>query len=345
MPSNIRIASDIDECADLWQKNYPVECLFDLWQVRETFAKIYNREVFFVVCEESGRLKGLLPLCKVAQTADRDITHSLSENPEKRDIVEPLRKTVRYTFFPGEIWHNRTWMEQNKIIAQNRDIMRDMLLKVKADADERHGQINVDIRYLCKNSLKYFPSGFGFNFTSDEVGYLFYPANYGYSHEKYLASFSGKSRKKILSEVKKLEQQGISFRYNNIDDLDIMFQLNINNFGDYGYFNDPKFLSSFKSLADFLQTQQMLRVVTVIIDNEIAAVDMGAIWNNNCIMLAGGTNKNFPGVAKLINLHHIEWASAQKIDSLDFLCGDFGWKERFHLTPRELYQITLSDCI
>ncbi|MBF0229030.1 MAG: GNAT family N-acetyltransferase [Desulfamplus sp.] len=313
MPPKIRVVKDIDECAFLWQKYYPVESLFDIWWVRETFAKNYMRDIFFIVHEENGRLNGLLPLCKV---------------------VEPINA---FAFFPGEIWHNRTWMEQNKIIAENSDVMREMLLTLCSF------QNSADIRYLCKTSLDNIPSEFSLNSTVDETGYLFYPKNHEYSYEKYLGTFAGKSRKKILSEITAIEKQGISFRYNDPDDLDTMFRLNISNFGEHGYFHDPKFLQSFIELASNLDKNGMLRVVTVLINGEIAAVDMGAIWNNTCIMLAGGTNKKFLGIAKLINLHHLKWACSEKIEYIDFLCGDFGWKERFHLTPRTLYQIILKQ--
>ncbi len=314
MSSSIRIVKDMDECALLWQKYYPMECLFDMWGVRETFAKVYGRENFFIVHQDSGKVNGLLPLCKTVEIDKR----------------QPQSQIVSYTFFPGEIWNNRTWMEQNKIIAQSSDIMLQMLMALED---------SLDIRYLSIDCLKGLPEQFSSNFSTDETGYLFYPVNYDYSYEKYIASFASKSRKKILSEVKALEQQNISFRYNNLEDLDIMFQFNINNFGEYGYFDDSRFLTSFKMLANFLNEQKILRVVTVLINNEIAAVDMGSVLNNHCIMLAGGTNKNFPGIAKLINLHHINWACCERVDSIDFLCGDFGWKKRFHLTPRELYQI------
>jgi CelD/BcsL family acetyltransferase involved in cellulose biosynthesis len=83
----------------------------------------------------------------------------------------------------------------------------------------------------------------------------------------------------------------------------------------------------------------MLRITTVLIGGRLAAVDMGAIWNGTYTVLAGGTDADFPGVAKLINLHHLEWACQQRMTMVDFLCGDFNWKERFHLTPRQLYQI------
>jgi hypothetical protein len=68
-------------------------------------------------------------------------------------------------------------------------------------------------------------------------------------------------------------------------------------------------------------------------------VDVGTVWNESSTVLAGGVNPGFPGVAKLINLHHLEWACQNRMKSVDFLCGDYGWKERFHLSPRPLYKI------
>lgn len=71
----------------------------------------------------------------------------------------------------------------------------------------------------------------------------------------------------------------------------------------------------------------------------MAAVDIGAVWNGIYTVVAGGACSDFPGVAKLINFHHLEWACGQQLREVDFLCGEFNWKNRFHLTPRPLYQM------
>ena len=80
-------------------------------------------------------------------------------------------------------------------------------------------------------------------------------------------------------------------------------------------------------------------MVTVIVNGEPAAVDMGSLYNGMLTMLAGGTNEKYPGIAKLINMHHITYSCEQKLDSVDFLCGDFNWKTLFHLAPAPLYAI------
>jgi CelD/BcsL family acetyltransferase involved in cellulose biosynthesis len=67
---------------------------------------------------------------------------------------------------------------------------------------------------------------------------------------------------------------------------------------------------------------------------------MGALWKGTYTLLAGGTSPEFPGVAKLINRHHLQWACRQKLKYVDFLCGDFNWKQRFRLTPAPLFELT-----
>jgi hypothetical protein len=231
-----------------------------------------------------------------------------------------------YGHFPGEIWHGKTWLEQNKILASSPEAFR--LLWDMAPAE-------TVIRYL---DHPYRPS-WGSHMSLDEVGYLFYPRQVGYRFDKYWHDFSGKSRKKIMRELNILEASGTSFRYDRLSDIELMLRLNLDRFGSESYFSDTRFMKAFVDLAAWLYDNQMLRVTTVLIGGEVAAVDMGAVWQNSYTVLAGGTHADFNGVAKLINLHHMEWSCRQRFSCVDFLCGDFNWKNRFHLTPRPLYQI------
>lgn len=232
-----------------------------------------------------------------------------------------------YIQFPGEIWQGKTWIEQNQIIGKNTKAIRTLLDSVPG---------SIHLRYLTKNSLL---DRFDF-IKQDEIGYLFFPGIFDFSFDKYLFCFSGKSRKKIKNELQKLEE--VSFRINSIKDLEHMFAMNIDSFSENSYFSDARFYDSFERLASFLMEMGMLRITTILVGGKIAAVDMGAIFKNTYTLLAGGTNPEFPGIAKLINLHHLEWSCQKKFDTVDFLCGDFNWKERFHLSPRPLYEINIE---
>jgi CelD/BcsL family acetyltransferase involved in cellulose biosynthesis len=92
-------------------------------------------------------------------------------------------------------------------------------------------------------------------------------------------------------------------------------------------------------MFEVVRAKGWLTVTTVLIGGKVAAVDVGCLREGVHLVLAGGTSGDFPGVAKLINLHHIETACAERYEEVDFLCGDFTWKKIFHLTPRPLYLV------
>ena len=228
--------------------------------------------------------------------------------------------------FPGETWQGKTWLEQNKIITSNAYIFNELMGHVPTSAN---------IRYLTRESLR--PAAE--DLITDEIGYLFFPNRFGYSFQNYLQQFSGKSRKKLTRELERLEVFGITFRHNDMSDLPLLFRMNQEAFGEWSYFKDSRFLHSFEELSVWLKENDLLRITTVLLGDKVAAVDMGAVYGSTYTVLAGGTNPDFPGIAKLINFHHLEWACQSRMATVDFLCGNFGWKERFHLTPRPLFTI------
>lgn len=299
-----RIHSDPERCRRIWEKNWPIKEVFDLWQVRFCFHEAYLNPLQFHTIEQNGKIIGFLPL---------------SWNDESQKFV----------FFPGETWKGKTWLEQNRIIASDSGVLEKLLEIVPGP---------MHLRYLSWGPfLGDVPQK-----EEDEIGYHFYPGMYDFSFENYWLGFSGKSRKKIRTEMKKLENQKLMFRFNTSKDLEHMFAMNQKAFAGDSYFSDPRFYNAFDRLASLLSGMGMLRIITILVGDKIAAVDMGGIFNNTYTLFAGGTNSEFPGVAKIINLHHMEWACKQRFKAVDFLCGDFNWKKRFHLSPRPLYEIEID---
>lgn len=301
---NISVCRDLQEAKRIWQLHWPQTCIFDLWPVRECFHSAFDHPLYFLVAARDGRFCGMLALSWIHEAR-------------------------YYAHFPGEIWQGKTWLEQNKILADDPDVLQALLDHLPEPAT---------IRYLTQA-----PGMRGeAEAMVDEVGYLFFPKAYDYSFSAYMEGFSGKSRKKIRQELDRLKAGGVTFRYDCASDIDLLFRLNLDAFKEHSYFHDERFLKSFENLAAWLHANNLLRITTVLIGNRVAAVDIGAVWNSTYTVLAGGTHVDFPGVAKLINFHHIEWACRQRIAQIDFLCGDFHWKERFHLTPRPLFKIQRS---
>jgi len=299
---DIRIINDPEQCRDIWKRTVPQETVWDLWEFRACFQEHYRRPVFFIATENSSGLTEILPLSWIEETQ-------------------------RYGYFPGETWQGKTWLEQNRIPADN-GILCDML-------DYCPGQYY--LRYLLP-SLESVSQN---QCIVDEVGYLFRPSDYNYDIESYFQQFSKKSAKNIKREIASL-QTGACYRYDDISDFEHLVQLNIKNFGHHSYFYDLRFRESFRTMMHYLNDKGWLRITTVIINSDIAAVDIGCVYRGDYTLLGGGTNRDYPGVAKLINLYHMERGCQERFNLIDFLCGDFSWKQKFHLTERPLY--LLSNC-
>ena len=302
----IQAFQDLESCVQLWERFWAKRCVFDLWEVRSCFMRHYNRRNFFFVSESPRGKHNFMPLSWI-------------------DEEEYFGQ------FPGETWKGKTWLEQNKIITADPKFL-DALM------ENLGGKIL--IRYIADTELFSFYDNM---FSLDEVGYLFIPAQYGYSFDNYFKTFSKKTRKKLNHELKMLHERNVHYRYNYMPDIDWMFQKNLSVYEDDSYFYDRRFLRAFIDIIEFLKNNDLLILSSVLIGERLAAVDVGALWNNHYTVLAGGVDREFQGIAKLINFHHLELACKGKFDVVDFLCGDFNWKSRFHLTPRPLYKLSLPQ--
>lgn len=297
---DIRIVRDIEECRELWQRHIPPEVVSDLWEVRLCFHRQYQHPPCFIVAEENGQLCGLMPLSRI----------------EDRQILG---------YFPGETWAGRTWLEQNRLIVRDEAVLEAMLTRCHQP---------YQLRYLLPLETVPLPRQ-----VVDETGYLFLPPKYHYDMETYFQEFSHKSAKRIRKEIAELAARA-TFRYDDPADFEHLVNLNLSRFGENSYYYDSRFREGFRSLMHYLRDNGWLRITTVLMDGEPAAVDMGSLYRGAYTMLAGGTHGGYPGVAKLINNRHMEFACEEKLNQVDFLCGNFSWKSMFHLTPRPLYLLS-----
>ena len=297
----LRVVTDLDECEEAWRRAMPAQFLSDLWEVRAAFHEHFQRPACFLIAEDTAGPCGLLPLSWIEESQC-------------------------YGYFPGETWQGKTWLEQNRILARAPGV-RDLLLG--------HCPSPYHIRYLLP------PDSSGSDeHDVDEIGYLFLPPRYDYDMENYFHEFSHKSAKRIKREVAAIEARGVRYRLDDLDDFEHMVRLNVDRFGVYSYFHDSRFADGFRGLMRLLEERGWLRLTSVVIDGELAAVDMGCLCRGAYTLLAGGAHAGYPGVAKLINLYHMRRACEERMERVDFLCGDFSWKKLFHLTPRPLHLLS-----
>ncbi|MFH1730796.1 MAG: GNAT family N-acetyltransferase [Planctomycetota bacterium] len=299
--SRFRLVTDPAECQDLWDRMIPPESVFDLWEVRACFHRHFRRPPCFIVTDDEHSPAGLLPLSWIGESES-------------------------YGCFPGETWRGKTWLEQNRIVAGDADTLIGLLDRCPGPYHLRY------LRPLDVTSAA--------QYGIDETGYLFRPPNYNYDLSNYFLMFSHKSAKRLRKELNEMEGRGVRYRHEDLADFDRLVEMNVGRFGEGSYFSDPRFLESFRGLLHLLHERGWLRLTAVFIGGEPAAIDIGCVYRDTYTLLGGGTDAACPGVAKLINIHHMRRACAERLDEVDFLCGDFSWKTMFHLTPRPLYLLS-----
>lgn len=292
--------TDAGACEGLWRSEMPRANLADLWEVRECFHRHYRRPPCFLVARDGGGVCGLLPMAWMAESKC-------------------------YGCFPGETWHGKTWLEQNRIPVRGG-------ASVSAFLERAPGPVH--LRYLL-------PADGVSAAPVDEIGYLFRPPCYNYDIENYFREFSGKSAKRLKKELGAFADRGAEYRYDEPKDFDWIVEMNVARFGEDSYFADVRFREGFRDLLRLLDAMGALRMTAVLVGGEIAAADMGCVFNGTYTLLAGGTHPDYPGVAKVINTRHMARACEERIECVDFLCGDFSWKKLFHLAERPLH--LLSD--
>jgi len=251
----VRVITDVSECRAVWEEVIPRESIWDLWEVRDCFHRHYQRPLHFIVASEKGRTCGLLPLSWI----------------EEAGI---------YGYFPGETWNGTTWLEQNRICDHAGGTWETLL-------DYCPGAYH--LRYL-----RHPGAGSPKECAIDEVGYLFSPPHYEYDIENYFGEFSRKSRKRLRHDLDAFEKRGLSYRFDEMEDFDQLVKLNEDRFGADSYFSDRRFTKSFRSLMELLQDRGWMRITTVMVAGEIAAVDLGCIFNGVYTLLGGARMKITP---------------------------------------------------
>lgn len=95
----------------------------------------------------------------------------------------------------------------------------------------------------------------------------------------------------------------------------------------------------------FLHRQGWLRMVSLEIAGKTVAVDIGSLYKGTYTVFLGGTDRDVQGIAKAMNMYHIESACNEGFSKIDFLCGDFHWKKLWHFDLEPLYKFVTPALI
>ena len=294
----ISYITELEECERLWRLLIRPKSISDLWEFRLCFHRYFDHRPCFLLVEDREGIAGMVPLSYV----------------ENMDL---------FVFFPGELWKDKTWIERTPIYLREPDLIQDVLRSCPKRTYLRYMDVPEAIDFA--------------DLTVDEIGYVLYNRGLGPDLAHYRHRFSNKKFKAILKEVGSY-MKNASFHLNRLEDFDLIVDMSVEYYGKDSYLHDSRLREGFRDIMFFLQQRGWLRMVSLEIEGRTVAVDLGALRQGTYTLFLGGADRAFPGVAKVMNMHHIEFASENGISKVDFLCGDFHWKKLWHLDPEPLFK-------
>ena len=155
--------------------------------------------------------------------------------------------------------------------------------------------------------------------------------------DKYFETDAKKKRRRLEKEVGE-----IVMTLNNFEDIDLMIELNIQNFGADSSFNQPFRKEIFH---DLLKLNHEIFLMTFSIEGKKQAVSLAIKYKDRFVSLNSGVNKeDFPDLAKCLILKKVDQAIKLGCKVFDACAGDYGWKRHWHLEkiPQHKYSGSIS---
>ena len=294
-----KIVTDLEVCEALWKAFIKIRYVTDIWDFRLCFQRHFMNRPYFMVFEDRQGVYGILPLAHISE--------------------EDL-----FVFFPGEIWNGKTWLERTPVYCREPHSLHTLLSECPERTYLRYMEVE---NGSTSSELKV-----------DEIGYLLHPPDLAFDIDGYYKRFPWKKLKAIKKEIASILGTEGSWHINRIPDYDLLVKMNLDSFGENSYFYDSRFTESFRDILWLLKRKGWLRLVSLEVAGLTVAVDLAALYDGSYVPFLGGTHPDFRGVAKVMNMHHLQFAMRQGLSRVDFLCGDFHWKKLWHLDPDPLYK-------
>ena len=280
-----KIVSDIDLCKELWAKFSPEKSIYDLWDFRFEFWKVFRYEPYFVVLSDAGEDVGLLPLWYVSDKES-------------------------YFWF-GDVGDNNDWQEDNDLWVKNSGYLKPLidncptpvkLFNLTADCFKRAGDSVQFQKHDPKNVL-----------PIDTFG----------SVEDYLMTLKGKLRGNLTKDRRTIEAQDPVITIDHFQDFDELIRLNILRLEE-SYFKDPRIGRTFHGIINkgLEKESFQVRMLSAHIDGKPAGFDFILIYDDVYYpLLAAYDIAGFPGIGNYMTLYDIKDAISLGMRMMDFAEG------------------------
>ncbi len=160
------------------------------------------------------------------------------------------------------------------------------------------------------------------------------------NYESYLEKYwHGKSKNTFRRQIRNFYRDyKIEIIENNYDDLELMFALNQQRFGNQSSFQDPIRQKIFR---DFINMYQVI-LLTLKVNDKKEAVSYAIKYHDVYLSMNVGVNNKINGLGKLLTLIQINKAIALNCKIYDAGKGDSGWKEKFKFSKIPQYKLKID---
>ena len=295
-PLSIREVRTLTEAADLWRMFSPNEYLWDDWTFRSLFHGTYD---------EPGE-----PIFIVGSIGGEDVALLALQHTEEDGCIE---------FFGGD------YMEDNLIFFKPG-------CEAHVETMFRHAtSLGVPLRLLAIRGTD--------PYTKDlpllDHKYVYRLEGMKTVDDILAKHFSLKTQSTFRRKIKRLEADGLTVRDGTMPELDLLYEFNIQAFGNDSSFTWPRRQRVFRELlASSLET----RLMTFMMADKIVAVSLGIKCGKTYVYLNSGTDRAIDNLGTYVVLQHIKEALRSGATLFDTELGGYTWKERWHLDPVPQYQ-------
>ncbi|MBU1876788.1 MAG: GNAT family N-acetyltransferase [Patescibacteria group bacterium] len=197
---------------------------------------------------------------------------------------------------------------------------------------------DLNINYLLDDVSDITPH---FNFEFQEYKYFYNIDNASDADsvfKKYLGNKKLKEKKRIIKKLS--SKRELKVELNNYDDINLMFQLNIESFQSESYFNLPHTQQIFQ---DLIKLKDDIHLTTVSINNVKQAVSLTIKHNQYYVSLNSGINKKeFPDLRTYLIFNNVEQAVKAQSKVFDVCTGNCDWKEGWYFEKTPQYKLQNS---
>lgn len=296
----IKIISDIRSCLKLWRHFSPRETLFDTWEFRLAFYNAFKYKPYFLLLKDRSKNLALLPLWY--------------ENEKEQ-------------YF----WFGSDWQEDVRFFSVNPKFVPLLL---------RHAPSPLLLNAISQDSVR--PLKGRVDFEEDDPKYVLNLDGFR-SHEDYLMKLPKKRRLNLRRNRRGIQRQNPEIIVNDFSHLDSLVRLSKERFerkSEKTVWEDPRRIEAFRHVIKLAGKSYKIRMISVVIDNEIAGVDLIALFNKCYYTLVCGYDIwRFSGIGNFFNLLEIDDAIQLGMRKIDFLQENYDWKNRlFEEIPLFMYE-------